>query len=202
VPRGSTKKDEPKPRRVGRPAGISASVQRSVLAAARDELMQFGYREFRMDRVAERASVHRSTLYRHWSTPAALARDAIVTWEIASIPVPRETGEWHEDLRAICVAFRDSLLAPEAIALVRTLIVANAVDPELRDALFEKWQRPEMVDIVARAQARGDVPSHLDPGQIIELIAGPFVLRAIVTMSPMDDAFVDFVAERIAAGIG
>jgi AcrR family transcriptional regulator len=193
------KNDEPETRRVGRPAGITPNVHRAVLAAARDELMEFGYGEFRVDRVAERASVHRSTLYRHWETPAALAREAIVSWEMGSIPVPRETGDWPKDLRAICVAFRDSLAAPEAVTLMRTLVVANAVDPELRDVLLERWARPEMVDIVARAQDRGDVSAHLDPGQIVELIAAPFVLRAIVTMMPIDNHFVDFIAERVAA---
>jgi AcrR family transcriptional regulator len=170
-----------------------------VLTAARDELMEFGYREFRVDRVAERASVHRSTLYRHWGTPAALAREAIATWEIASIPVPRESGEWRKDVHAICVAFRDSLVAPEAVTLVRTLVIANAVDPELRNVLVERWQRPEMVEIVMRAQERGEVPTHLNPGHIIELIAAPFVLRAVVTMTPIDDAFVESVAEHIVA---
>ena len=163
--------------------------------------MEFGYHDFRVDRVAERASVHRSTLYRHWATPAELIREAIVTWEMASIPVARERGEWRTDLQAICRAFRDSLATPEAVTLMRTLVVANAVDPELRDVLLERWQRPEMVDLVARAQERGEVPAHFEPGQIIELIAAPFVLRAAVTMMPLDDDFVDFVAERVAASI-
>jgi AcrR family transcriptional regulator len=183
----------------GRPAGISANVQRAVLAAARDELLEFGYREFRVDRVAERASVHRSTLYRQWGSPAALAREAIATWEIASIPVPRESGEWRKDVHAICSAFRDSLVAPETVTLMRTLVIANAIDPDLRDVLVERWQRPEMVEIVMRAQERGEVLAHLDPGHIIELIAAPFVLRAIVSMMPIDDAFVESVAERIVA---
>ena len=123
----TSKEDEARARRAGRPAGISPKVQRAVLSAARDELMEFGYGDFRVDRVADRASVHRSTLYRHWATPAALAREAIVTWEMASIPVPRESGDWRSDVRAICEAFRDSLLSPEAVTLVRTLVVANAV---------------------------------------------------------------------------
>jgi len=168
-----------------------------VLEAARDELMEFGYGQFRVDRVAERAAVHRSTLYRHWETPAALARDAIVTWEMASIPVPREQGSWREDVRAICVAFRDSFEAPEALTLVRTLVEANASDPTLRDALLERWQRPEMVELVERAQQRGEVPGHVDPRQVVELIAAPFVLRAVVTMTPIDDAFIDFVVESV-----
>ena len=166
------------------------------MAAAREELIEFGYREFRVERVAARASVHRSTLYRHWETPAALAREAIVTWEMDTIPLPGETGDWPTDVRAMCVAFRDSLLAPEALALMRTLVVANAVDPHLRDALLERWQRPEMVEIVARAQQRGDVRTDLDPGAVVELIAAPFVLRAVVTVMPMDDAFVDVVASH------
>lgn len=187
-------------RRPGRPAGVSPKVRGAVLAAARDELIAFGYGDFRVDRVADRASVHRSTVYRHWPTPQALAREAIVTWEIASIPAPQETGEWRRDVRAICTAFQESLATPEAVALVRTLVVANAVDPELRVVLMERWQRPEMVEIVERAQARGEVSEHLDPGQLVELMAAPFVLRAVVTMTPIDDGFVEFVTERIVAG--
>jgi AcrR family transcriptional regulator len=197
----TSKQDEPRARRAGRPAGISPAVQRAVLSAARDELMEFGYGDFRVDRVADRASVHRSTVYRHWATPAALAREAIVTWEMASIPVPRESGKWREDLHAICVAFRDSLASPEALTLVRTLVVANAIDPQLRGVLLARWQRPEMVEIVERAQERGEVPARFEPGQIVELIAAPFVLRSVVTMMPLDDEFVAFIAERTAASL-
>jgi AcrR family transcriptional regulator len=193
--------DEPKRRRVGRPAGISPNIQRAVLAAARDELMEFGYSDFRVERVAERADVHRSTLYRHWPTPAALARDAIVTWQVASVPVPRDSGNWRTDLRALCTGFRNTLGTPEAVTLMRTLVIANAVDPELRDALMERWVQPELVEVIVRAQHRGEVPADLDPGHLFELIAAPFVLRAVVTMMPMDDEFVESVAARIAASV-
>ena len=36
------------------------------MAAALDELIEFGYAEFRIERVAERAKVHKTTVYRRW----------------------------------------------------------------------------------------------------------------------------------------
>ena len=194
-----TNHDEPKVRRVGRPAGISPNIKRDVMAAAREELMEFGYGDFRLERVADRASVHRSTLYRHWPSPAALAREAIVTWEMAAIPVTHSSGTWTKDVAAMCHGFRDVLRTPEAVTLMRTLVAANAADALLRDALLERWLQPELIELVVLAQARGEVSPELDPGGVVELMAAPFVLRAVVTMIPIDDAFVDFVIRSVLA---
>jgi AcrR family transcriptional regulator len=198
VPTTSTS-DTPPVRRVGRPPGITPKVRAAVLDAARDELIEQGYRQFRVDRVAERAGVHRSTLYRHWAAPADLAREAIVTWEIASIPEAAETGVWSVDLRNLCAAFRDALAAPEGVTLMRTLVVANAIDTQLRDALMERWAQPDILHIIERAQQRGEVTATVDAAAVVELIAAPFVLRAIITMMELDDSFVEVVASSVEA---
>lgn len=184
----------------GRPRGIGAKRLRVVLAAAREELVEFGYAEFRIERVAERAGVHRSTLYRYWQTPSALARDALVSWEAAALPHPVETGAWAADLRAMATGFRHSLASPASTALLRTLAVANAVDRDLGAELLEVWQHHQgttLTDIIAKAQVRGEVDSTLDPTNVVEMIAAPFVLRALVTRMPIDASFVEAVYQLV-----
>src|SRR5687767_9883677 len=52
--------------------GRSDQVVRRVLAAAMAEVARSGYAGFRMDAVAARARVNKTTIYRRWPTRAAL----------------------------------------------------------------------------------------------------------------------------------
>ena len=50
--------------------------RRVILAAALDELGELGYGAFTIESVAQRASVGKSTIYRHWTDKLALIADA------------------------------------------------------------------------------------------------------------------------------
>ena len=53
--------------------------RRVICGAALKEFAEAGYSGFRMESVAARAGVGRSTLYRHWPNKAALIADALET---------------------------------------------------------------------------------------------------------------------------
>jgi AcrR family transcriptional regulator len=176
-------------------------VREAVLQAALDELVLHGYGEFRIERVAERANVHKTTVYRQWGDRTALAKDAMTQWQrdqTASI----DTGSWEGDLRALCQELASLEGSEVTRALLRTLVVANVVDAELTEAMHEQWAPDSavLVEPILRAQQRGEVDPELDPQLIIEMITGPLVQRVIVMARPIDAAFVDGLVTVILAG--
>ena len=64
--------------RVGeqRPGGRAERVRTAVLEAAAELLTEVGYDKMRVEDVAARAGVHKTTVYRRWPTKAALTADA------------------------------------------------------------------------------------------------------------------------------
>src|SRR5262245_6818537 len=64
----------PAPKR-GRPRSDAA--HRAMLYAAREELVEHGFTRFRLEHVAARAGVGKSTLYRRWPSKEALAQELL-----------------------------------------------------------------------------------------------------------------------------
>ncbi|MGR6998286.1 TetR/AcrR family transcriptional regulator [Yinghuangia aomiensis] len=184
----------------GRPPGPAAGIRDAVLAAVRDELVEHGYADFRIERIAVRAGVHKATLYRHWPTRTALVREATVDWHRSHVDLP-DTGSWPGDVRALCHAFAAMQRLDYSRALLRTIVSANTADRDLRDQLHDAWRSnaTPMREPVLRAQERGDVAPDCDPAFVIEMIAGPMVHRTVVTDMPLDEEFVAGIAEFVIA---
>jgi AcrR family transcriptional regulator len=138
-----------------------------VLAATMELLGEQGYARLRMDQVAERAGVSKSSVYLRWPGKAALVCDALAHRARAVPDVP-DTGSLPGDMRAFLRALlRSRGAAQRALAGVSSEIAAN---PELREA----WHRGVggmltgcLRQILARAAGRGELPPDAD----IELLA-------------------------------
>src|SRR5918996_1680041 len=81
--------------------GRSEQVVRRVLDAALVELARSGYAGFRMDGVASRARVNKTTIYRRWPTRAALVTALVdrMRTPLREKPLP-DTGQLEPDLVA------------------------------------------------------------------------------------------------------
>src|SRR3954467_14063734 len=79
--------------------GRSEQVVRRVLDAAIHELGRSGHAGFRMDAVASRAAVHKTTIYRGWPSRAALVAAVVdrMRTPIRESPLP-DTGQLESDL--------------------------------------------------------------------------------------------------------
>jgi AcrR family transcriptional regulator len=187
--------------RPGRPRGPSTHVEAAVLAAAGDELAVNGFVGFRMEAVAERAGVHRSTLYRHWPTK----RDLLVAFAQRSfdeaVP-PIDTGTWEGDLRALIEALIRTLADPTARALFGAIANAGPDDAELQTAVLTMWRADsaQHLESIERAQARGDIATDLDAGLLLEAISAPFIERLCVTGFPLTPHFIEFTVQLVLRG--
>src|SRR5580658_10786389 len=94
-----TSDSRPSPRQVT----VDPRVERSrqvILQAALDELGDVGYGAFRIESVAARAGVGKSTIYRHWPDKLALIADAFETFHVQMVP-STETGSPRERIQSL-----------------------------------------------------------------------------------------------------
>src|SRR5262245_48127944 len=102
-----------------------------VLRAALEVLAEHGMPGFTMEAIAHRALASKATLYRHWSSPAALLVDAM-DMSFRPLPLPA-TGQLRTDLIELATRFE---------ALVRDQpfprLMAAVVDAAEREPAISK----------------------------------------------------------------
>lgn len=165
-----------RPRRTkGILGGRSDEVVRQVLDAAIVELARSGYAGFRMDEVAARAGVNRTTIYRRWPNRVALVTAVVdrLRTRLRHDPLP-DTGTLEQDLVEAFARRWEFGRNVEARAWARllderrnrevTAIVGEAVDE----------RRAEWRYMVTRAIERRALPAGTDAQLLLDFV------RAIV----------------------
>jgi AcrR family transcriptional regulator len=189
-----------------RTGGRSQRVVSTVLRVAAEEIALHGYAALRVEHVAERAGVNKTTVYRRWPTKADLAEAAMRAFFGQDEPLP-DTGSVRSDLvemvrRAVAVA-----RTAEGRAFMR-LIAVESGDPEV-DALRRALRSSMMehrVELIERAQQRGELPSGIDARVLLDAIFVPIVSRVGRYEEDVDpataEAFVDLALAGVQNGAG
>ena len=172
--------------------------QRVVRQAALTELAEAGYGGFRIESVAQRAGVGKSTIYRHWGSKLALIEDALETLNQQPGPdvgggTPRERVA--QLLRHLAVVFIDSTFS----ACVPALVHAAEREVSVRDFLhrYSARRRQALVDAIADGVARGDFPPDLDADLASLALSGPIFYRRLMTGEPFDPAGVPALIDTV-----
>lgn len=175
-----------------RPGGRTARVTNAILGAAVEEVAAVGYGGFTFDGVAERAGVHRTSVYRRWPDKNALLVDALLASAADEIPQP-DTGSLEGDLRQLLRAVVTNLARPATQALLRAAAAESETTAEIGRVARAFWAHRIglAAELVLRAQRRGEAPADLDAEHVIEVLIAPLFLRLLVTGSPIDGAFAD-----------
>jgi AcrR family transcriptional regulator len=184
-----------------RPGGRSARVRSDVLRAATTMLAETGYDALSIEAVAERAGVHKTTVYRRWPTKAALVADALSERSEQHAPVP-DTGTLAGDLTALASAVAANIGSDVGRAMTRTLVAASITSAEIADTgtgFFAERLSLTGV-IVERAVDRGELPPGTDPNLVVEAVIGPLYVRLLLTGEPIDEDFAERVAALVSAG--
>jgi AcrR family transcriptional regulator len=164
-------------------------------------LAEGGYDTLSIEQVADRAGVHKTTVYRRWPTKLDLVVDATRERSREHVPVP-DTGTFAGDLRALARSVAANLRSPRVRTMTSNLVAAAATSPELSARTHEFWaERLEMTRrVVDRAVARGEIAATSNHELIIEALVGPLYLRLLLTGEAIDDDTADRIAELVAAG--
>jgi AcrR family transcriptional regulator len=155
---------------VPRTGGRSARVVEHALRATLAELDRVGYAALRVEEVAARSGVNKTTLYRRWPTKADLVAAAV-----RSFKAPAEiadSGDLARDLaRAFCASLARAA-TPEGRGLLR-MIQVERDHPEVA-ALVQRLREASAEGRRARlraAVAHGELPRGADIELLQELLA-------------------------------
>ncbi len=157
-----------------------------VLRATAELLVERGY-AFSIDEVAERAQVHKTTVYRRWRTKPALVAAAIATVDRGP-ELEAPTGHPLTCLEEVLVAEATRLRAPDTRAALRALLSATGEEPELTPVVAEILDRhaPVALEQVAAAMRQGILRHDLVPERLWALVVAPLHLAAL-TGGPLSD---------------
>jgi AcrR family transcriptional regulator len=182
-----------------RPGGRTARTRAAVLDATVAELAAHGYEALTVERVAARAGVHKTTLYRRWGGKQGLLADAVETFGAAAVEVP-DTGSVDEDLRRWARSIVAMLTARDSGAVVRALF-STGETPETRDLRrrFYRTRAALVVPIVERAVDRGELPAGTDAAEVIKQVGAPLYYRFLVIAEPLTTGAADLAAAAALA---
>jgi AcrR family transcriptional regulator len=193
---------DPSLRRGRRPGGRSARVRTAAIAATLAELAESGYSGLSLERVAQRAGVHKTTLYRRWGTREELVLEAMLERAGEHISVP-DTGSLRSDLFELVRTAAANAATPEVAAMARAVAGESAYDSRLAAANHRFWAERLALDsvIVERAIERGEVAPGIRPRQVIESVLGPIHLRLLLTGEPIDRSFLEGIVDVVVDGV-
>jgi len=186
--------EDPK-RRGGRTARVSASVHAAVL----EMLVTVGYTHLSMDAVAERAGVHRATLYRRFPNKAAMITYTVSQLAEEIIPIP-DTGSLEGDLSLLVVAVLENLRGVGG-GIVRAFVAEASREPEVEAAGRALWdyRLGLAATVVRRGIARGELPDDIDADAFVEDLVAPIFFRSLITGKQVDT---DYARARVLKQLG
>ena len=153
-----------------------------------------------MDRIAQRASTSKATLYRRWPNVRALALDAfIVTLEKSQPEDYPDTGSVRNDLLDSLTDFASAIQGSLGIVL-RELISEAAHDPAIVEEFqsrFGERQQVHVVTALQRAMVRGELPAQAIDPYVLEIPAAIVVHRMLMTGIPPTAAECEHIIDAI-----
>ena len=194
------KSNDSTPRSSGRPR--SEAAHRAILQAANDLLREDGFATLTVEAIAAKAGVSKATIYRWWSSKAAVVMDGFLAATVSNIPFP-DTGSVKEDFRIQMYRVLD-LFASQTGRTIAALIAQGQTDPELAVAFRERYlaaRRTEAKQILERAIARGEIQPDIDTYVVLDALYGPLYYRLLVGHASLDVDFVNKLVDLVMVGI-
>lgn len=180
----------------GRPR--SEEARRAVLASVTAMIDERGYGEVTMEGIARRAGVSKQTVYRWWSSPAAIVLEALNDGASRIAPLA-ETGDLEHDLRLF--ARRSVLGASGKVARLLTALMAEAqCDESFAESFREGFlaqRRAVLRQLLDRARSRGQVRAGVDIDLLVELFFGALWYRMLADSGPINRGFADNLADSL-----
>ena len=174
---------------------------RDLAGAALQSLAEAGFSSLTFHGVATRAGISTETLGRYWSSKVDLVADAL-----RSVTIERElpdTGSFRGDCTTYLRETSADLTDPRLGPVIGGLIGEAAKNPELGDGLRERMLRPRRAafdELIARADARGELRDAVDRDVLVDLLVGPLIYRIVVTGEPVGTLVADDILEVVLAG--
>ncbi|MFD4293464.1 TetR/AcrR family transcriptional regulator [Rhodococcus sp. NPDC058505] len=165
----------------GRPR--DPQVDRAVLEATVDLLVESGYQKTTIQAIARRARVSAPAIYRRWATREMIIEDAIFGLrEDDEMPAPPATDDLHADLLVWTRKFLDSTAHPAARSAIPGLLSAYHHHDGVHERLVQRAEAPARAAFVARVLGSVSLP---DPkaedtaGIVFDMLVSATMIRGV-----------------------
>lgn len=168
---------DPAPARRGRPR--DPTIDRRVLDATRDLLVEEGFDGTTIQAISGRSGVPASAIYRRWPSRVEIIERAVFP-DGAPINGPA-TGDLRRDLRQFVRSYLQIFGSPAARAAMPALLASYQATG--RSGAAETWSavsgRPQFAQILRRAEP-DVVDGTLDADDVFDLLIGAMVARTLI----------------------
>lgn len=177
------------------------SRRRDILRAALEELASADYGGLSIERVAARAGVNKTTIYRQWPTKAALVRAALETCAPCHQFGP-STGSLRGDLMRLGRMVFEFATSCEGQGIARLCSLAHP-EPELAEMARELDQQrfAEISNVLEASVERGELAADVDKRLLVQLVVGALHLRLFVRGEHVDDVIIGRIVDMAISGV-
>jgi AcrR family transcriptional regulator len=180
-----------------RPRSVHAHGQ--VLDAALQLFAERGIDATSMDAIALASGVSKATIYKHWADKDALCLEALVHLLGEEQPRPVfDSGDLRADLIALLSYQPPRQHSDLRLRLMPHLWAYAARNPSFgqawRERVFEP-QRTQLMQLLERGIARGQLPRNLDRTLALALLLGPLMYCRV--LERMQGAVPEHVPEQV-----
>jgi AcrR family transcriptional regulator len=175
-------------------------IRNVVMDAVMEMLQERGIEGFNVAEIAEQVGVPESTIYRRWGSRDGLVIDTVMTRMGETIPLP-DTGNFRADLDAFLQQSAAFLESPAGRLLARPMFSSlSHADALARQAYWNaRFKHTGMM--VQRAIERGEIAPEISPEAVMTMLTGAFYVRILVLNAPLDQPFLDQIAQIVLSGL-
>ncbi|HYQ43010.1 MAG TPA: TetR/AcrR family transcriptional regulator [Polyangiaceae bacterium] len=180
--------------------GRAARVVSDVLIATAEELSRVGYSALRVEDVAARSGVNKTTIYRRWPTKPDLIGAALrAVWESPEVP---DTGSLRNDFVSSLKKTAAFAVSPIGRGLTRVIQIEQAhpeVEPIAR-SLREEFRDLRQV-LVQRGIDRKELPADTDVRLLTDMMAAPIFYRLFTEGDTVSAEYIERVVDVVLCGV-
>jgi AcrR family transcriptional regulator len=175
-------------------------LERAILAAAWDQLVEGGYGNFTIDAVAEAAGTSRSVLYRRWPD-----RDALITATLnfglkRDRPAIPDTGNLRQDmleLLRLANASRSQLVPLVSVLMGSYFSETGLSFADLRQQIIGEGGLTGLDEILDRAVARGEVEAARLSSRVRSVAFDLFRHDLLMTLKPLSEQDIEEIVDQV-----
>lgn len=177
-----------------RPGGRSARVRDAVHEAV-VELLADGEIDATIPRIAERAGVNPTSIYRRWGGRDHLMLDAAVTRLRATSPIP-DTGSLRGDLLGWAEGVERAMRDRRGQILLRALVAT--LSPDEKPLEYLQARGDDLQATLDKAAARGEPVPSVD--EVLDFVLAPLYLR-VLFRRPVEPGTAAELVERLLTAL-
>lgn len=184
----------------GRPRDLK--LQHVILTVAYELLLEGGFEDVTIDKIAEKAGVSKATIYKWWPNKAAVVAEGFFEAAAIRLPVP-DTGSVLKDIMTHAVNLSLFMESKEG-KVISELIGQGQMDAALIQVFREYYVKPRRAEsgmILKRGIDRNELGKELDIESSIDLIYGPLFYRLLVSGEKLTEERVKLMVYTVFNGI-